>query len=339
MVTKNNSINDKEIGGYMELELDPGSEYYYGEDVAGLNTGRAAIYYALKCSGVEKVYLPYYLCTSMLQPVESLKMDYEFYPIDENFHPVGIEKTNENEAFLYINYFGTGNTEFIKSLRECHPNLLIDNTQAFFEKPLEGTYNLYSARKFFGVNDGAYLIKKGIDKEAIKKATEKQVSYTHASHLLKRIEMGAHAAYNDNMDNENRFDIFRPMMISALSKRILKSINYQRVILKRQANFYRLHSVLKEINELKLDGSYAAPMVYPLLVSKKGLREHLVTNKIYVPSWWKDVLFRAPKDSFEAHLSNYIIPLPIDQRYDSQDMKIIEDVVFDFLQNKKVQDE
>lgn len=328
-------INKKEIGGYMELELEPGFEYYHGNDVMGLNTGRAAIYYALKCSGVKKVYLPFYLCTSMLQPVESLGMNYEFYHIDEKFHPADIKSTSEDEAFLYINYFGTGNTEFIKTLRHTHPNLLIDNTQAFFEKPLDRAYNLYSARKFFGVNDGAYLIKDGIDKEAIKKGLDKQVSYTHAAHLLKRIEMGAHEAYTENMDNENRFDHFKPMRISALSKRILKSINYQRVILKRQANFYYLHSALGHINELKLTRSYTAPMVYPLLISNKGLREHLVSNKIYVPSWWKDVLFRVPKDSFEAHLSHYMVPLPIDQRYGIEDMKIIEAVILDFLHNSQ----
>lgn len=329
-------INEKEIGGYMELELEPGFEYYHGNDVIGLDTGRTAIYYALKCSRAKKVYLPYYLCTSMLQPVESLGIDHEFYHIDENLHPIDILNTSEDEAFLYINYFGTGDTKFIKSLKDHHPNLLVDNTQAFFEEPLEGAYNLYSARKFFGVNDGAYLIKNGIDKETVKKGIEKQVSYTHAAHLLKRIEMGAHEAYGENMDNENRFDHFKPMKISALSKRILKSVNYQRVILKRQANFYYLHSALGHINELKLTGTYNAPMVYPLLISKKGLREYLVANKVYVPSWWKDVLFRVSKDTYEAYLSNYIVPLPIDQRYDADDMKIIEDVVFDFLQNNSV---
>ena len=41
-------------------------------------------------------------------------------------------------------------------------SLIIDNTQAFYEPPRKGAYNVYSCRKFFGVSDGAYLIKEGI---------------------------------------------------------------------------------------------------------------------------------------------------------------------------------
>lgn len=319
--------NSKEIGGYMEIELPIKEEYYNGVSVVRLNTGRAAIYYALKKSNVKKVYMPHYLCTSMLQAPDALGIDVELYYMDEDFRPKDIKTSNKDEAFLYVNYFGTGRKDIIKELSENHKNLLLDNTQSFYSSPLEGAYNLYSPRKFFGVSDGGYLIKEDIEVEDL----EVDISYPHSNHLFKRIEEGANKAYLDNLRNEERFDNFKAMGMSKLTRRILKSIDYEDVRVKRERNFYYLHQKLKDVNKLDLSHDFEAPMVYPLLIEKEGLREHLVSNKIYVPHWWKDVLKRVTSDSFEAYLSNYMVPLPIDQRYSKEDMNIIINVIDKYL--------
>ena len=36
-------------------------------------------------------------------------------------------------------------------------NVIIDNVQAYFQRPIEGFDTLYSCRKYFGVPDGAVL--------------------------------------------------------------------------------------------------------------------------------------------------------------------------------------
>jgi hypothetical protein len=53
------------------------------------------------------------------------------------------------------------------------------------------------------------------------------------------------------------------------------------------------------------------------------LKDTLIENKIYVATYWNDVKSRALKDTFEYKLVNYLIPLPIDQRYNLNDMKLI----------------
>lgn len=320
-------INQKEIGGYMELELPNGKEYYEGPSIMRLNTGRACIYYALKKANVKKVYLPHYLCTSMFQAPKALGIDVELYYMDEQFRPKEIHSTSKDEAFLYINYFGTGKKEDINEISKNHEHFLLDNTQSFYSPPLEKAYNLYSPRKFFGVSDGGYLIKENIDIEDL----PQDISYKHASHLFKRIEEGANSAYKENMDNENRFDDFKAMGMSKLTRRILQGIDYEKVKIKRERNFYYLHQRLKDINGIDLSHRFEAPMIYPFLIEKKGLREHLVSNRIYVPTWWNDVLKRVKSDSFEAYLSSYLVPLPIDQRYSRDDMDIVLGVIDDFL--------
>lgn len=135
--TEDSVYKVKEIGGYMELELPRKESYYYGADVVEVNTGRAAIYHAIKASKAKKLYLPHYLCTSMLQVIEPLNLEFEFYNIDENFMPIFDRQTTEDEAFLYINYFGTASKNTIKKLKNCHKNFLMDNTQAFLQSQLK----------------------------------------------------------------------------------------------------------------------------------------------------------------------------------------------------------
>ena len=71
-------------------------------------------------------------------------------------------------------------------------------------------------------------------------------------------------------------------------------------------------------------------MVYPYYCHKEGLRQHLIDNKIYVAKYWPNVEEWAGKDSVEADLAEYLIPLPIDQRYGKEEMDYIIDTTKNF---------
>lgn len=69
----------------------------------------------------------------------------------------------------------------------------------------------------------------------------------------------------------------------------------------------------------------AVPMVYPYYTTDKSLRNHLITNKVFVATYWPNVLEWCSPEDTEYVLCNHILPLPIDQRYDEKDMdRIIE---------------
>ena len=83
---------------------------------------------------------------------------------------------------------------------------------------------------------------------------------------------------------------------------------------------------LKDINLLNIDivkSSDFSPMVYPLLLNKPKLREKLISEKIYIPQYWNNVLIWTSKDDLENFLTKHLIALPIDQRYRIQDLNII----------------
>lgn len=95
------------IGGYFELELPVHQEFHSG--AIALNSGRSCLEYILRCRRYSKVYIPYYTCDSVIEPIVKLGIAYEFYHIDKMYHIVGDIVLSNGEALLYTNYWGMKN--------------------------------------------------------------------------------------------------------------------------------------------------------------------------------------------------------------------------------------
>ncbi|MCK9453172.1 MAG: hypothetical protein M0Q90_15865 [Bacteroidales bacterium] len=309
------------IGGYFELELPQGEEYH--KNAIRLNTGRNAFEYVLRAKKYKKVYLPYYTCDVMLEPIKKLQLDYEFYNIDEIFFPIfDFSKVKPLDVFVYTNYFGICDNQVQEVSQKCK-NLIIDNSHAFFAKPLAAADTFYSPRKFFGLPDGAYLY---TNKE-LEIELEQDNSLNRFGHLLGRVEEGAETYYNIFKENDISL-IGQPIKVmSKLSKRLLHSIDYKHIAIQRIRNFLYLHEVLKDHNQLHFElKSDIVPMVYPLLIDDgSSLKKGLLQNKVFIATYWPNVLgWLKDEVFFEKYLYNNLIPLPVDQRYNEKEMlKII----------------
>ncbi len=251
----------KEIGGYFELE----TPYYNGHfhnNLLKLNTGRNALEYILKVKKYSKVYLPYFMCDVILEPFKKLNIAFQFYYIDKNLEAKFDYKIiKKNEAFLYINYFGIKDN-YINSIASKNFNLIIDNTQAFFSLPIKNIDTFYSARKFFGVSDGAYLY---TDK-TLNLDLKQDISYQRISHLLKRIEYGAEYSYHDFIKNDDILINDDIKKMSILTDKILNSIPYKKYSEIRKNNFNYLHKKLSKLNKLKINDNLSSPLCYPLWI-------------------------------------------------------------------------
>lgn len=323
----------KEYGGYLPLELPQGKEYYdnlSGMRILRLNCGRSAIYCALLSAAPKKVYIPYYNCATVTKPFELLKIPYEYYRLDDDFIPAGVSLA-QDEYLLWVNYFGTAAGSNAWKVFDMHRRVIFDNTQAFFSPPVRGAYNVYSCRKFFGVSDGAYLIADRLDCPAL---TE-DMSATSAHYMIKAYESGTNGSYADHLANEAAI-FSEPKLMSAFTRRVLSSIDYSYVKKRRIENYKALADILGPMNRLSSIEEDQIPMVYPLLMESEGLREYLVKNRVYAPHWWKCVLEMVPVDSLESRLSRHLAPLPIDQRYDSGDMREIAEIVKRFASSTSV---
>src|SRR5690606_36309836 len=99
----------------------------------------------------------------------------------------------------------------------------------------------YSLRKFFGVSDGA-LLRYSLRRECV---LERDLSFGRLSHLVKRIELGPEAGYDDFVVNERRLAESPPKWMSDLTSRIVNGIDFDFVIGRRNQNYHFLHGSLK----------------------------------------------------------------------------------------------
>ncbi len=307
----------REIGGYFELDQFINKPYY--NNMIELNTGRNALAYLIKAKGIKKVYIPHYLCNSVSGVLERLSVDYEGYSIDKNFNPL-FDKELENDQYLYIvNYYGQISNSALRSFKERYGTIIIDNTQSFFQKPIQGINTIYSLRKYFGVPDGAYLSTDRILEEEL----EEEKSSHRMKHILGRFEGEASTYYNDFKENDESFKMLSLKKMSSLSQNILGAIDYEKVRTRRNKNFRYLHGNLSNSNVLDIRVP-EGPFSYPYYV-KNGIevRKALAEKRIYIPTLWPNVLRDNKESSTEYDYAANILPIPCDQRYDIKDMKRI----------------
>lgn len=312
----------KAIGGYFSLELPLREEYH--KDALRLNTGRNCLEYILRARQYRKVYIPFFTCEVILEPFKKLNISYAFYHIDLNLEISDNIQLKTDEALLYTNYFGLKQRYAENLAKKYGKQLIIDNTQAFYAKPIQGIDTFYTCRKFFGVPDGAYLY---CDKE-LDEEIEQDYSYNRVAHLVKRIDLSAEDGFKDFRRVDDGLDNQPIRKMSKLTQRMMQSVDYEAAAQRRRANFQMLHEALGKDNILKLQlEDDAVPMVYPYLEPVEGLREKLIENKIFVARYWPNVLDRITKDDIDYLLAFQMQPLPIDQRYADNEMKTIIRVI------------
>ena len=318
--------NIKEYGGYLPFEFHFLKGEFYKKNKLytpiKLNCGRATFFYAAKFSNLKKIFLPFFTCKETKIPFLKLGIKVQYYLLDDQLLPKDVTP-KDDEYMFWTNYYGNATESQIKKISKKYKNLIIDNCHAFFSKPIKNAYNCYSTRKFFGVPDGAYLIKNGIN---FKGNIERDISYNNCDQLIKQLDKGVNFGYNDSLKNEERLcDQFK--LMSNLTTRILESLDYKKIIKKRRENFLFLHSLLKKSNLFPINLKSNTHMYYPFLFKNDKLRYKLIKEKIYNPFWWEHVLEIVPKSSIEYQLSKYTIMLPIDQRYNKKDIENIANIV------------
>ncbi len=318
-----------ETGSFIELELPRGREYRKGnENIIRLNSGRAAIYHALRLTGCRTVYLPFYQCDTVREFLLKKGCAVKYYGIDENFDIRDLNPAPD-EAVLIVNYFGIMSGERMESLCRGFKNVIIDNCQAFFARDIKDAFNIYSARKFIGVPDGSYVTGPGAERFA----DEYPQGYSSDTSLflLERIEYGCEGkAYEAKLTNDKRIDGEDVMLMSPLTRRLLDASDSESIRSIRRGNFAYAHEIFGSINKIdpmRYYGDDCVPMVYPLVCEDDGLLDRMLRGRHFQGRWWSYLLDEMPRDSFEYYLSRYILPVTIDQRYGKEEIDFIRSLV------------
>ena len=313
------------IGGYFELELPDRGGFLHDDGVL-LNSGRNALEYVLRSlPDVRHLWIPYYTCEVILEPVRKLGIAFSFYRIDAALEIREAIDLREGDYLLYTNYFGVKDCYVQKLAGHYGTRLIVDNAQALYADPVPGTSTIYSPRKFVGIPDGGIACCDfGIDVNQF----EQDSSYDRCSHLLKRIDLGSAAGYQDFRENSGSL-VNQPIRkMSRLTERMLRAIDFEEIKRKRRKNFQILNERLQKENELSfVDDSFECPMVYPFLGEEHSLKEHLIKNGVFVATYWPNVSKWDGQFLLESRLAQDLVCLPVDQRYSELEMERMVDLI------------
>ena len=319
----------KAIGGYFSLEVNEGRERHY--DAVRLNAGRYALEYILRTRKYHKVFLPYYICDSVIQPLERLGVEFEFYRINEKLEPAVKLAPKDDEAVLYVNYFGMKN-RVASTFCYAYKNTILDQTQAFYsehgnkydDKSIQCD-TFYSCRKYFGVPDGAYLHTDCLLDEEL----PQDESFERMLFLTKRIDRSAQEGYADFHANDKALSTVGLKRMSKLTEAIMQGIDYSAKANKRIHNFHFLDRALRDSNRFKWDMDYGTvPLIYPYYVEDGArLRHHLIEHQVFCARYWPNVMEWCKPDEWEYMLAENLVCIPIDQRYGEEEMERIIEII------------
>lgn len=314
----------REIGGYIEFERYEGSVYH--DNAIALNCGRSCLAYLIRAKKIKKIKLPYFLCDSVRNTCEAESVLITYYNINEEFLPKEVSLADDEWLYV-VNYYGQLSQENIKDLKVKYSRVIVDNAQAYFQMPVEGVDTLYTCRKYFGVADGAFLYTDTVLDESI----ENDISYDRMNFLLGRFEKTASEFYDEYVINNRLFASEPVKCISKLTMNLLRGIDYLNVREQRTRNYVFLHEKLGMFNKLNLklvDGAFMYPFYHENVVE---IRRKLQQEKIYIPMLWPNVLDDVAEDELEYSFAKNILPLPVDQRYGTEDMEYIVERIKEYM--------
>jgi hypothetical protein len=331
-IEKSMNMEKQFIGGYLDWEFSIKTNPFPHEEGVLVNSGHGALQLILQHIGtITKVWIPYFTCNVVLDTLKRLRVKHEFYHINYDLEVAELPQLKNNEYFIYTNYFGIMDRYVDFLVKIYGTQLIIDNAQAFFAYPHRKCHQIYSPRKFVGVPDGGIALSPmGLDISYLQHSK----SYDTCQHLLMRSEGFVLEGYDYFKKNDENLGFGALAQMSTITQKILHSLDYETIISTRRYNYKYLNSHLQASNGLKellcrrdIEES-VCPMIYPFYTDDIYLRARLIKQHIFVAQYWPNVLEWCTPNEIEYSLCQHIIPLPIDQRYDEEDMNRIVNTIF-----------
>lgn len=257
-----------------------------------LNLGRNCLRYLIRLYAIKEIYLPFYSCNTLWQACRKEACKIKFYHIGRDFMP--INKIPKEAYVLYINYFGMCD-KICETLCQDYPNLIIDNTQAFYSD-CRGLASFNSLRKFFSVPNGAYLY--------INSKTNPNLNKDTSSIFPAKMKNN----YLEFLKNELFLDKQEVMFISDKVSEIMKTIDFEHDKTERLKNFWDYAEKYGKVNTITLTPSdKEIPYCYPLSTTNENVLTELKNYNYPLLSLWGEISKEFPEYKFV----NNTVALPL----------------------------
>lgn len=326
----------------------------YGREITYLRNGREALLYAsCNCKPRKEAVIlcPAYSCWSMTAPFEFSGWTVVYYQlkedltIDEDYLRM-LLRGCKADAILTMNFYGSASTDSAISIVKQHDEKItvIEDfshctfcLERIFNEQVD--YYVSSIRKSVGVCDGAVILsKKATNKAYIGSAApdfgtlrqdaqqqKGRYAYTKSSDdkevFLKELRQGEEMI--------DKLDGVHP--ISEVSLKQIESINGAEIAFARRENMKHLWGLLNGRVKMVpgLERSFdGAPFSLPILLENRdAVQRQLAQKGVYAPVLWPANEQARKVCEVSAYVSDYMLSIPIDQRYNWDDIEEIAKIV------------
>lgn len=306
------------MGGAIPVQALPPHQgvfpYPEGAQTTWLNSGRAAFEYILRSLPYKpkRVWLPQYICHTLLEPLQRLQLPTARYRVDAQLHPLLPPDTCEQDVLVLVNYFGLTQEVVAQAAAQAPCPVVVDATTAFYCPPLPHVPTFYSPRKFAGLADGGIAVGVGPQEILLEEDTGSDI---RTANLLQHYSTAA-------VEHAEAALSCPPKRMGKLTRELMLRTPWQAAAAQRLRNYDQLHRQLACINRLALPQTPThAPFCYPLVCGIPGLRDELIDAGIRLPLYWPEVIAETNASDTENQLARTLLPLPLDARYTEQDMQ------------------
>lgn len=334
--------NSHIIGGEFDVDLQR-LQYTQSNNgsldgVYKYSSGRSALYYILldvqKRYNITTIYLPDYICSSVVIAAEKSQMKVVFYNLNELLE-IDVEKfplkDNKKAAVLLINYFGLKNLQSqIELVRSINKNAIVieDDVQAFYEfhkAELIADYKFTSLRKTFACSDGG-LVKTAKELQSVTE-TNKFHQFKLAGSILKSLRKPEY--YDDDVylhlfeKGESHIDDEIAMGMSQISQEVITKTDFERIAYIRLRNTRQILDGLKTlgIRTILPVPEDKTPLFVPIwLENRNKVRKQMFQQQIFCPIHWPLEGMNVQKG---AEMAEHEMSIIIDQRYTNKNMNLI----------------
>lgn len=301
-------------------------------------SARAAISLLLETVRPRTVWLPSYLCATLLDLVASCAR-VSWYPIGADLRPSSLgwlEDVRSGDMVVAIDYFGfPAPGALFTAARDRGAFVVEDACQALLTAGAGAGADavVFSPRKFVGVVDGGVLrVAAGAPLPRQPLAAPPKEWWSIALEAATR-----RAQYDRGSYDRSWFDSFRraesavpagPCSMSRLSAGLLTAIDYAAVAECRRSNYRRLLSRLPDQALLSDLADGVVPLGFPVrLRHRERVRQALFSNDMFAPTHWPIETLVPARFTESLALASEILTLPCDQRCNEGDMDRMAAVV------------
>ena len=305
-----------------------------------LVNGQSSIRVLIEGLKPPNVWLPSYLCDSVLEAARRDGTRVRFYALDYDLaisSPEWLDEVRRGDVVVFIDFFGFPcNVSDIDRARAQGAWVLEDACQALLTGGVtrKADFVVFSPRKFLGVPDGGIL------------KLNCEVEFRGVGHedppidwWLRAVEASVLRREFDIYGGNRRwFELFQeseeeaPLGDYAMSDfsrtLLMHCFDYAQISTRRRTNYAALSEALPRFAMFRNLPADVVPLGFPMRTEKRDhLQQGLFAHEIYPAVHWPVEGIIPLEFSASHRLAADILTLPCDQRYDVDDMGRIAELV------------